>query len=581
MPPSLGATTGATPGKAWLNFNRNATLLFGKPECHCTFLSAQEGRSLGWLDRSALVEIAILVPLRLLGDHPKLSPKLLFKPRVAAIGLSGLLGAILAALPAEAGQLLNWRFDPSRNQLSFTTDEGVQPRAQILSGPDRLVIELPDTSLGRPGSEQRYNGWVRAVRSGQPTRNAARIVIELQPGYRINPNAVRVRSLSPTRWTVDLGTPIATQPAPVQPRPSQRPQPDQPSDRPWVPGALREALERSPSREPLTQIEGLDLSEAGLVLQVNGGNPAVSLERSSDRRQITIILENATIANGIDRIMGGRAGVARLIVTPVRSTYPAYVRVLLVVDPSTPDWQVRTEGTLVIAQPIGSNTAVNPPQPITPPRTTWPRQPQPPVSGGWPPDDLPTGTGGPLPTINRRVRIVVDPGHGGRDPGAIGIGGLQEKQAVLDISLQLAALLRRQGADVVLTRDDDTFISLDGRTTLANRLNATAFVSVHANSAGINRPDVNGLETYYHQSGGRMAQAVHGSIIQAFPYMRNRGVRTARFYVLRHSRMPSILVETGFVTGSQDAALLSNPSWRSQMAWAIARGVINYLNGDR
>jgi N-acetylmuramoyl-L-alanine amidase len=70
-------------------------------------------------------------------------------------------------------------------------------------------------------------------------------------------------------------------------------------------------------------------------------------------------------------------------------------------------------------------------------------------------------------------------------------------------------------------------------------------------------------------------------MLQAFPYMRNRGVRTARFYVLRHSRMPSILVETGFVTGRQDAALLSNPSWRSQMAWAIARGVINYLNGDR
>lgn len=528
------------------------------------------------------MEIAILVALRLLGDRPKLSPKFLCPTRVAAIGLSGFLGSLLAVLPAAAGQLLNWRFDPSRNQLSFTTDEGVQPRAQIVAEPDRLVIELPDTALGRPGSEQRFGGWVRAVRSGEPTRNAARIVIELQPGYRINPNTVRVRSLSPTRWTVDLGSPLASQPTPIQSRPNPRPLPEPPSDRPWVPGALREVLERSPNREPIAEIAGLELSEAGLALQVTGGTlSASSLERSSDRRQIAIVLENATIANGIDRLMGGRAGVSRLIVTPIRNSYPPQVRILLVVDPSAPDWQVRTEGSLVVAQPIGSNAAVNPPQPIEPPNTTWPRQPQPPASGSWPPDSPATGTGGPLPTINRRVRIVVDPGHGGRDPGAIGIGGLQEKQAVLDISLQLATLLRRQGADVVLTRDDDTFISLDGRTTMANRLNATAFVSVHANSAGINRPDVNGIETYYHQSGGRMAQAVQQSIMQAFPFMRNRGVRTARFYVLRHSRMPSILVETGFVTGRQDAALLSNPSWRSQMAWAIARGVINYLNGSR
>ena len=256
------------------------------------------------------------------------------------------------------------------------------------------------------------------------------------------------------------------------------------------------------------------------------------------------------------------------------------MRVLLVVDAQSPDWQVRTDGNLVVAQPIGSTTAVNPPQPITqpqprPPRN-WPRQPDTP--SGWTNDAPDPRTGG-LPTLNRRVRIVVDPGHGGRDSGAVGIGGLLEKQAVLDISLQLAALLRRQGAEVVMTRDDDTFISLEGRTQMANRLNATVFVSVHANAADISRTDVSGIETYYHQSGGALAQSVHRSIMQAFPYMRDRGVRTARFYVLRNSRMPSILVETGFVTGRQDAALLSNPTWRSQMAWAIARGTIQYLNG--
>ncbi|HEY9689497.1 MAG TPA: N-acetylmuramoyl-L-alanine amidase [Coleofasciculaceae cyanobacterium] len=522
-----------------------------------------------------------MVASRLFGDRKKSAPK----TSAAAVGLLGLLGSLVAALPAEAGQLLNWRFDAARNQLSFTTDEGVQPRAQIVTGPDRLVIDLPDTTVGRPRGEQRYSGVVRAVRVGQPDQNTTRIAIELQPGYRIDPASVRVRSLSPTRWTVELASPIAVgTTAPAQrSRPRPTPQNSTPlnsePDRPWVPGALREVLERSGSQEPIAQIEGVDLSEGGLALRVNGGQPAATVTRSADRRQISIVLDNATIANGVDRLVGGRAGVTRMIITPQRGGYPPQVRVLLIVDPQSPDWQVRTDGTLVVAQPIGSTTAVNPPQPDTrpqPPRN-WPRQPTDNPSG-WTNDAPDPRTGG-LPTLNRRVRIVVDPGHGGHDSGAVGIGGLLEKQAVLDISLQLAALLRRQGAEVVMTRDDDTFISLDGRTQMANRLNATVFVSVHANSAGIGRTDVSGIETYYHQSGGRLAQSVHQSIMQAFPYMRNRGVRTARFYVLRNSRMPSILVETGFVTGSQDAALLSNPTWRSQMAWAIARGTIQYLNG--
>lgn len=545
-----------------------------------------------------------MVALRLFGDRRKSAPK----TSAAAVGLLGLLGSLgslVAALPAEAAQLLNWRFDAARNQLSFTTDEGVQPRAQIVPGPDRLVIDLPDTTLASPRGEQRYGGVVRAVRVGQPDANTTRIAIELQPGYRIDPATVRVRSLSPTRWTVDLASPSATPPTQQgRSRPTPPPadfsndsdpndsdpnyntqnynaQNDRP-DRPWIPGALREVLERSGNREPIAQIEGVDLSEGGLALQVSGGTPDVTVTRSPDRRQVSIVLNNASIATGVDRLVGGRAGVSRLIVTPQRGGYPPQVRVLLVVDAQSPDWQVRIDGSLVVAQPIGTTTAVNPPQPITrpqplPPRN-WPRQPADDNPSGWTNDAPDPRTGG-LPMLNRRVRIVVDPGHGGRDSGAVGIGGLLEKQAVLDISLQLAALLRRQGADVVMTRDDDTFVSLEGRTQMANRLNAAIFVSVHANSAGINRPDVSGVETYYHRSGGRLAQTVHQSITQAFPYMRNRGVRTARFYVLRNSRMPSILVETGFVTGRQDAALLSNPTWRSQMAWAIARGTIQYLNG--
>jgi len=85
--------------------------------------------------------------------------------------------------------------------------------------------------------------------------------------------------------------------------------------------------------------------------------------------------------------------------------------------------------------------------------------------------------------------VVIDPGHGGKDPGAIGIGGLQEKNVILPISLEVTRILQQQGIDVRLTRDSDFFVTLQGRTDLANRIDADLFVSIHANSMGKARPD--------------------------------------------------------------------------------------------
>jgi N-acetylmuramoyl-L-alanine amidase len=103
-----------------------------------------------------------------------------------------------------------------------------------------------------------------------------------------------------------------------------------------------------------------------------------------------------------------------------------------------------------------------------------------------------------LPTVARnRYRIVIDPGHGGPDPGAIGIGGLRETDVVLDVSLQVADLLRARGVDVRLTRTREVDVDLPPRVSLANRSGATAFVSIHANALSMNRPDVNGIETFF------------------------------------------------------------------------------------
>lgn len=186
---------------------------------------------------------------------------------------------------------------------------------------------------------------------------------------------------------------------------------------------------------------------------------------------------------------------------------------------------------------------------------------------------------GSLPRVpNGRIVVMVDPGHGGPDPGAIGIGGLQEKVIVMSIAQQVASLLDQQGVQAVLTRTGDYDFDLEPRVAMAERMNANLFVSIHANAISLSRPDVNGLETYYFSSAssGRLARTIHNSILQGVD-IQDRGIRTARFYVLRRTSMPSVLIEVGFVTGREDAAKLSNPTYQSQMAQAIARGILQYL----
>jgi N-acetylmuramoyl-L-alanine amidase len=182
-----------------------------------------------------------------------------------------------------------------------------------------------------------------------------------------------------------------------------------------------------------------------------------------------------------------------------------------------------------------------------------------------------------LPNVSHsRPRIVIDPGHGGADPGAIGINGLREKDVVLPISLRVAALLEQQGAQVVLTRQDDRSLDLPPRVQIAERNRANVFVSIHANAISLSRPDVNGAETYIYASRDRpVADAIQASLVQATGF-RDRGVKSARFHVLVNTSMPSVLVEVGFVTGAEDAPLLADPEFRELIAHAIARGILNY-----
>ncbi len=175
-----------------------------------------------------------------------------------------------------------------------------------------------------------------------------------------------------------------------------------------------------------------------------------------------------------------------------------------------------------------------------------------------------------------QIVIVLDPGHGGSDPGAVGIGGLNETHIVNPMSHRIRDLLEEQGVRVILTREDNRTVDLQPRVELANRLDANLFVSIHANAISMSRPDVNGIETYYFQSGDQLARTIHGHLLEATGGP-DRGVRTARFYVLRHTRMPAVLLELGFVTGNQDARRLADPQYRERLSQAITRGILQYV----
>jgi N-acetylmuramoyl-L-alanine amidase len=174
---------------------------------------------------------------------------------------------------------------------------------------------------------------------------------------------------------------------------------------------------------------------------------------------------------------------------------------------------------------------------------------------------------------------VIDPGHGGPDPGAVGIGGLRETDVVLDVSLQVASLLRARGVDVRMTRTSEIDVDLPPRVSLANRSAATALVSIHANALSMSRPDVNGIETFYFSDprSGRLASYLQQQMMAVSPGTPNRGVRRGRFFVIRRSTMPSALVEMGFVTGQIDAPRLARADHRRRLALAIAAGILNYL----
>ena len=599
---------------------------------------------------------------------------------------------LMLSSPTLAAKLESWRFDRNQNLLEINTNSAVKPEAQLVFTPTRLVIDLPGVKFGRSQLTQQIGGGIREIRIGQFDEQTTRIVLELSPGYTLDPKQVKFVGKSANRWTVQLPKLESDSNSSATNNNTNN------NNNYNLVGIDSQAKpEFSPiaktanSRRGTTQIESLQITGDGFFIRTNGGNPQTRIIRSRDQTTVFIDILDATLSANLTQgnLAVNKHGVDSIGFTQLQTT-PTSVRMTLKIATNSPDWRVTaSSGGLIILPTRGMVNAPEtdnfPPtrnnndsiatiesieladngtqllikaDQVISATTGWDKssglfritipnaklanevkgltfdanspiiklrlQPQPPntvviliqpASGVTlgvlnqagdkflalklqqyrqirPPMNLPPllPPKQQLPDLKPRqpqitprrdlrkgkIVVIIDPGHGGKDSGAIGIGGVQEKNIILPIGKRIAEILERNGIQVIMTRDSDYFVTLPGRVTMAQQANADVFVSVHANSAGANRPEVSGLETYYYDSGLTLARVVHKKILQSLN-VRDRNVRKARFYVLRKNSMPAILVETGYLTGRDDVAKLRTSAYQNQMADAIAQGILQYL----
>ena len=169
--------------------------------------------------------------------------------------------------------------------------------------------------------------------------------------------------------------------------------------------------------------------------------------------------------------------------------------------------------------------------------------------------------------------VIIDPGHGGHDRGGHS-GRVYEKHLALDTALRLEYLLKQRGIRTKMTRRSDIFISLPGRVAMGNRYRNSIYVSIHFNHAW--RREASGLETFYHGSEGKkLANHVQRGIASKLRTP-NRGAKYARFYVIRNSKNPAILVEGGFVSNRRERERMKKAWFRQSLAEGIAEGIAKY-----
>lgn len=316
----------------------------------------------------------------------------------------------------------------------------------------------------------------------------------------------------------------------------------------------------------LTEVSGLSFSENSLLIATSGKvTPKVFTMTGPDR--IVIDLPNtkfsSTFGQDLNQQGAGSLEVTGYpVVSKVRyslfSDNPSTVRIVIDLT-QVSGYHVSQEGTSLLVLDLNTDSTSTPSTdntgttPVTPPTTT-----------------------NPDGNNNGKKVIVLDAGHGDHDSGAVGATGKLEKDLNLSLILKVEALLKKEsGVDVILTRDDDTFVSLTGRAKVANDLGADVFISIHANSASAS---ASGTETFYYKNQDKaLATIVHKHLVSATGF-KDRKVKSGNLSVLRNTKMPAALLEIGFLSNKTEEATMFKEDFQNRVAQGIVDGIKEYLN---
>ena len=441
---------------------------------------------------------------------------------------------------------------PTTNGLMLTVNANPQVRMQREDNPDRLIVDLQNTSLVKELHKanvplNRFGVKQVRIAQFQNSPEITRLVFDLDSNDPNSKGAWQSQYIAATNTLLLTPANQVAQAIPIDENLT--------SARPIAPAI---------ATANIAEVERLSFSSTGqlLIMASQPVNYATRLDRTSGTFNLT--LANAKISANLQRpSLAANSPIERIRMTQVGNSVEIGIKMIA-------GWQVRDTPRLSNQQiklQVSLNNALN----SSSANPSISQNPALPIDNT--PNNAPVNAGD-----RRRGVIFVDAGHGGRDPGAVA-NGVQEKDIVLPISLTLGTVLQGMGYTVYYTRTNDVEIDLEPRVASAERINADLFVSIHANALAANNSGVSGVETYHSRTstvGRELASYVHSQIIAGTGAL-DRSVRGAGFYVIARTSMPAILVETGFVTNPTEARNLSSPNYQKLMADAIARGIDQFM----
>ncbi len=531
-----------------------------------------------------------------------------------------------SGLPVVTG-IRHWS-TPDYTRVAIDVDQEVKYEVGRVPHPDRIFFDLPDTKLASVLVGKSFDvqdGFLKKIRVAQYHPGYTRVVLEVADvsdySAFLLPNPYRLiidihgrqpRSKTQVAQLESSANSAFEDPGP----PSGEIASSLPSTSRAAKGVAKSSVEHNGKQNAPKTVDGEN--SASTSQPPNHSTPAVTAAESTPYHGKIVVDENDEVST--DDLPPRIASTAKP--STAKASHPTVARAVNPNDPLFSD-PGDTKGPELKAtnEPTTAPTAV-----AVAPRAKDRKKTSKVVSTDLPSahEAEPTSAGDRNLTrvLGLKIgRIVVDAGHGGHDTGTIGPNGLLEKDLVLDVSLRLGRLLEtRLGADVIYTRDDDTFIPLETRTAIANEHQADLFISVHANSSP--DPSARGVETYYlnftsnpdalevaarenavseksifelqdlvkkitlkekieesQELATDVQRSLYGGLAGKHSTLRDRGVKKAPFVVLIGANMPSILAEISFVSNPTDAEKLETPEYREKIAESLYKGIAKYAGG--